>query len=305
MQLGFVSAIVGDLDLRGVFELAARLKYDCVELMCWPAGPPDRRYAGVTHVDVGHSATADLAAIRRLAADHGVGLSALGYYPNPLSPDSVESKTAVDHLRRVMAAAAELGVGINTFIGRDPRLSIDDNWPRFLDTWGPLIDEAARLKVRTGIENCPMLFSHEEWPGGKNLAISPSVWRRMFAELNSPWLGLNFDPSHLVWQWIDWERAILEFGPRIFHVHAKDVVVNREGLYEHGGLALPSLYHEPRIPGRGEIDWQRFINALRSAGYSGPVCVEVEDRAFEGSLALREQSLAASAAHLRPLIQNR
>jgi sugar phosphate isomerase/epimerase len=172
-----------------------------------------------------------------------------------------------------------------------------------LEVWGPLVEEAARLKVRIGIENCPMFFSRDEWPGGKNLAVSPAVWRRLFADLDSPWLGLNFDPSHLVWQWIDWERAIAEFGPRIIHVHAKDVIVNREGLYQHGGLALPTAYHEPRIPGRGEINWQRFLNALRAVSYTGPVCVEVEDRAYEGSLALREQSLAESAAHLRPFFR--
>lgn len=303
MKLGFVSAILPEEPVDSVFQIARDLEYECVELMCWPPGPPDRRYAGVTHVDVTRFSDDSRRHLHTLVRDSGVEISALGYYPNVLSPDAEESANAAGHLRKVFEAAAALGVGVNTFIGRDPRLTLMDNWPRMLKVWRPLLELASDLGVPVGIENCPMLFSRDEWPGGKNLATCPPVWRKLFEELDCPLLGLNYDPSHLVWQQIDWIQPIFEFADRIFHVHAKDVVINRDALAEFGILALPSAWHEPRIPGRGEIGWSSFVTALDAAGYKGPLCVEVEDREFEDSREGRLQSLRLSHQCLRPLVR--
>ncbi|MEM9366427.1 MAG: sugar phosphate isomerase/epimerase family protein [Planctomycetota bacterium] len=302
-SLGFVSAILPDLDLDEVFDVAVAYDYDCIEVMCWPLGKAQRRYAGVTHLDCASLDDAKVASIRERVKRTGVQISSLGYYPNPLSSDTDEAKTAVDHLRLVMEASARLGIHrITTFVGRDWTRSVDDNWPRFLDTWGPLLDHADSLDVAVGIENCPMLFTADEWPGGKNLACSPVIWRRMFDAFPSARFGLNYDPSHLAWMQMDPVEPLVEFASRLHHVHAKDVRVDRQKLNENGVLAFPNDYHCPKLPGMGEVDWGRFFSVLTDVGYTGPVCVEVEDRAYEGCLEHRKLALAQSASYLRQFI---
>jgi sugar phosphate isomerase/epimerase len=230
----------------------------------------------------------------------GVAISGLGYYPNPLAAEEREARTCIDHLREVIAAAGRLGVGIvNTFVGRDPARSIEDNWPRFQAVWPPLVKLAEEHGVRIAIENCPMLFTRDEWPGGKNLAVSPAIWRRMFHEIPSPSFGLNYDPSHLVWQGMDYVKPLREFRERLFHLHAKDARVDRDRLDDAGILAAPLDYHRPKLPGLGDIDWGRFFSVLGDTGYDGAVCIEVEDRAYEASLATRQDALRQSARFLR------
>ena len=300
MRLGFVSAILPELSLDEVIDFAAREGFDCVELMCWPVGKAERRYAGVTHIDVSDFDAGEAQRINDRLAAVGVEISGLGYYPNPLAPDRAEAQVYIDHIRKVIQAAALLGVKqMNTFIGRDWTRSVDDNWPRFLEVWPPLVEFAEAQGVRIGIENCPMLFTGDEWPGGKNLAYAPAIWRRMFEAIPSPNLGLNYDPSHLAWLMIDYLKALWEFGGRIYHVHAKDVRVDWQRLDEVGILATPLEFHTPKLPGLGEIDWGRFFSVLSDVGYEGPVCIEVEDRAYEGSLARRKVALVQSARFLR------
>ncbi|MCA9147467.1 MAG: sugar phosphate isomerase/epimerase, partial [Planctomycetales bacterium] len=200
MQLGFVSAILPDLSLREVFAAAQHYGYDCVEVMCWPKGKAERRYAGITHIEVEEFDATRAAEVNDLAAEFGIAISGLGYYPNPLCPDEEEGGKYADHIRHVINAANLLGVKqMNTFIGRDWTKSVDDNWPRFLEVWKPLIRYAEEQEVRVGIENCPMSFTADEWPGGKNLATTPTIWRRMFEDIPSENFGLNYDPSHMVW----------------------------------------------------------------------------------------------------------
>jgi sugar phosphate isomerase/epimerase len=300
MKLGFVSAILPDLSLEEVARFAAGHGFDCVELMCWPRGEAERRYAGVTHVDVAGFGLADAERVRATMSEAGVTISGLGYYPNPLAADRDEAGVYAEQIRKVILAAELLGVDcVNTFAGRDPTRSIDENWPRFREVWHPLAQFAGDHGVRVGIENCPMLFTRDEWPGGKNLAISPAVWRRMFEEIPSEQFGLNYDPSHLVWQQMDEVTPIREFGSRIFHVHAKDARVNRERLDQVGILAYPLEYHTPKLPGLGDVDWSGFFAALTDAGYEGAVCIEVEDRAYEGSLENRKRALIQSGRFLR------
>ena len=303
MKLGFVSAILPELSLQEVLDFTSAAGLDCVELMCWPTGKAERRYAGVTHIEVAHFRKADAACVLEMADNAGVEISGLGYYPNPLAPDRREAKVYIEHLKKVIRAAELLGLDcVNTFIGRDWTKSIDDNWSRFQQVWKPLVRFAEDCGVRVGIENCPMLFTSDEWPGGKNLAISPSVWRRMFEEIPNTNFGLNYDPSHLVWQQIDYIKPLWEFADRIFHVHAKDVRIDKEKLDSVGILATPLEYHSPKLPGLGEIDWGRFISVLGDTGYDGPVCIEVEDRAYEGSQDTRKAAVHQSADFLRNFI---
>jgi sugar phosphate isomerase/epimerase len=278
-----------------VFILGKAAGYTCVELMCWPPGKADRRYAGVTHIDVSNFDDAAAAQVLNLAQANGMWISGLGYYPNLLSPNQEEGRVADLHLRRVIAAAKMLQLEVvSTVVGRD--------WPRFLSVWKDLIAYAEDQGVRIAIENCPMIFTADEWPGGKNLASSPEIWRRMYEEIPSPYFGLNYDPSHMLWQQMDYIVPLREFSSRIFRVHLKDVAVDRQQLNQVGILAYPLKFHTPKLPGRGDIDWAGFLRALRGAGYDGPVCVEVEDREFEVDLAHRKQALAISAQYLQPLI---
>jgi len=303
MQLGFVSAILAELSLEEVLSTAANIGYDCVEVMCWPLGKAERRYAGVTHIDVDSLDDDQVAAIQDLCSQTAVEISGLGYYPNALTADANESEASIAHIRKVIAATAKLGLGrMNTFIGRDWTQSVDDNWPRFVEVWRPMIAFAEQQGVRVGIENCPMFFSDDEWPSGKNLAHSPAIWRRMFEEIPSDNFGLNYDPSHMIWQFMDAYSPIKAFSHKLFHMHAKDVRVDYERLHEVGILANPLQYHTPKLPGLGDVDWGRFFSMLTDTGYDGPVCVEVEDRAYEGSLEARLGSLQQSHDYLRPFV---
>lgn len=305
MQLGFVSAILPDLNLEQVAKFAASVPVQTVEIMCWPQGAAERRYAGVTHIDVGNFTAGDARRVHDVLSAAGVSISGLGYYPNPLAADEAEARVYVEHLQKVIRAAQLLGVGVvNTFIGRDPLKSVDENWPRFMSTWPPLVKFAEAHGVRIGIENCPMLFTRDEWPGGKNLATTPTIWRRMFDAVNSDHLGLNYDPSHMVWQQMDYLRPLVEFADRLFHVHAKDVRLDRHRLDQVGILAHPLEYHTPKLPGLGEINWGKFLSLLSDVGYRGPVCIEVEDRAYEKTLEARQTSIRQSVAYLRNFLHD-
>jgi sugar phosphate isomerase/epimerase len=306
MQLGFVTAILPDQSLEEVLATAAEIGYDCIEVMCWPRGKAERRYAGVTHIEVEQFDANAAAAIHDLTQRYGVSISGLGYYPNPLAADAAEASRAVEHIRRVIEACATLGIRqMNTFVGRDWRRSVKENWERFNETWPALVRHAEQHDVRIGIENCPMLFTDDEWPGGKNLAISPAIWQRMFEAIPSDHFGLNYDPSHMVWMQMDYLAPLRDFADRIFHVHAKDVRVDRHRLHQVGILATPLEYHTPKLPGMGEVDWGRFVSVLGDSGYRGPVCVEVEDRSYEGSLEARRAALQQSYTFLRNFLPKR
>jgi sugar phosphate isomerase/epimerase len=301
MKLGFVSAILPDLNLEQVLGYAAEEGFGCVEIMCWPPGGADRRYAGVTHIDVTRLDDTQAASIRNLVNKHGVEISGLGYYPNPLDPNPEHRKMVVDHLHKVIDAAPRLGVNVvNTFVGRDWTKSIDDNWPLFQATWPDIVRHAEERNVQIGIENCPMLFSKDEWPGGKNLAVSPEIWDRMFREIPSRFFGLNFDPSHLIFQFIDAARCLREFGKRVVHFHAKDLRIDQERLYQVG--AWGQNWNTPKLPGMGDVAWGPVFSALTDAGYNGAVCIEVEDRAYEGTLESRQRSLRQSKHFLESFV---
>lgn len=303
MKLGFVTAILPELSLEEVLQFAAETGYDCIEVMCWPPSKAERRYAGITHIDCTDFSSEQVEEVQKLCEQTGVSISSLGYYPNPLAPNAEEAEAAIAHIRKVITASGTLGINVmTTFVGRDWTKSVDDNWPQFLEVWKPLIAHSEEQGVRVGIENCPMLFSADEWPGGKNLAMSPAIWRRMFADIPSDHFGLNYDPSHPTWLQMDAIKPLRDFTDKLFHVHAKDVRVDQHLLDEVGILAHPLEYHTPKLPGMGDVDWGRFFSVLTDVGYDGPVCVEVEDRAYEGSLESRKASLRQSATFLRNFI---
>jgi sugar phosphate isomerase/epimerase len=298
MQLGYVTAILPDWSLEQNMQFAAQNGFDSLEVMCWPVGKAERRYAGVTHIDATNFTQADAERVKGLMSQYNIGISSLGYYPNPLTPIVEERQTYIEHIKKVIAASAMIGINVmTTFVGRDPAKAIEDQWGDFEEVWKPIIAFAESQGVKVGIENCPMLFSLDEWPGGKNLAISPDVWRRMFDSIPSKNWGLNFDPSHLIWQHIDYLRCIREFSDRFVHVHAKDTKIDPDRLYQRGIMGLK--WHDPKLPGLGDVNWSDFFSTLREVGYDGPVAIEVEDRAFESSQADIEHSILLSRDHLK------
>ncbi len=299
MKLGFVSAILEDSDFEAVIDTAAALGYDCVELACWPTGGADRRYAGVSHIDVSKLDGAKVAAIQNYCKDKGVMISALAFYPNTLDGDLMKRAANIEHLKKVIKAADMLGVGlVTTFIGRDQARTVAENFEIFDDVWKPLIAYAQSLKVKVAIENCPMLFGVDQWPGGQNLATTPKIWREMFERIPSDYFGLNYDPSHLVWQMMDYIKPIYAFKHKLFHVHFKDIKIYKEKLDDVGIMAYPLQFMTPKLPGLGDVDWSKFTSALTDIGYDGFACVEIEDRAFEGSSEAVLKSLRLSKRYL-------
>ena len=304
MKLGILTAAFPTLTLDEVATWASRSGFQSLEIAVWPTGGKvERRYAGTAHIDVDTLDVTEAARIVDNLAAKGLSISALAYYPNPLDSNREASAAAFDHLRRVIVAAKLLNVPVvGTFAGRDKTRSIDDNFDRFARVWPDLVHFAGDHNIKIAIENCPMIFSGDEWPGGNNLAYNPANWRRMFEIIPDQNFGLNFDPSHLVWQFIDIPRAVREFGDRIFHVHAKDLEVRADGLYEHGVMSAGVGWQVPRLCGLGEVNWGAFFGALYSIGYDYVASIEHEDRAFEGTVEKVQRGFEIARDNLRPFV---
>jgi len=303
MKLGFATAILPETPFEEIVDFAAEQGFKCLEVMCWPKGKAERRYAGITHIDVDALDNKKATEINTLLKNKGLEISALSYYPNPLDSDLDKRKMVISHLKKVISGAKLLGVAtVNTFIGRDPKKSVDENLAVFKQVWPEIIEFAEKQDIRLAIENCPMLFTNDEWPGGKNLATSPRIWETMFDVIPSENFGLNYDPSHLVWQQMDYIKPIHEFTNKLFHIHIKDIKVYAEKLDRVGILAPPLDYCAPKIPGLGDVDWGNFVSALMDVGYDGYVVIEVEDKAFENSVDMRKQAVIQSKAYINQFL---
>jgi sugar phosphate isomerase/epimerase len=304
MQLGLLTAPFGDSSVQDVADWAASEGFETLEVCCWPAQEGvTRRYSGVCHLNVDGLSDAQAEDFVGDLAERGVGISGLGYYPNPLHPDPEHRAEVIGHLMKVITAAGKMNVGVvNTFIGADGSKTQADNFERFKTVWPEIISHASDSGVRVAIENCPMIFSHDEWPSGHNLAYSPAIWREMFGFIDDETMGLNLDPSHLIWQMIDIDRVIKEFGSRIYHIHAKDLEIDRDGLYERGIMSLGMGWQVPRLPGLGDVNWESFMSSLYRAGYDGVICVEHEDRQWEGTDDLVKRGFLLARDILSPYI---
>ena len=303
LDLGFVSAILAEEPFEKVIDFAADHEFKCVEIMCWPVGRAERRYGGVTHIDVAALNKKKIETIAEVLKSRGVYISGLGYYPNPLDPDLKQAKYFVEHLKKVIKAAHLLNIPVvNTFIGRDYTQSLNQNFIRFKKTWPSIVSFAEDLGIKIGIENCPMLFTDDEWPGGKNMAVSPDVWDRMFEIIPSKTLGLNYDPSHMIWQMMDPYQPIYDYKDRLHHIHLKDAKVYLNRLNRNGILSTPLTYHSPKLPGLGDVNWNKFFAALTDIRYRGPICIEVEDKAYEGSAKDIRAAILTSRNYLKQFL---
>jgi sugar phosphate isomerase/epimerase len=304
LSLGLNSAILPDLTLEQVLDYAHRAQFACVEVMCWPSTNADtRRYAGVSHIAVDQMDSLGLLNLKTYLKQHPVKISALGYYPNPMDPDEHQAAFYREHIKKVIQAAAVLEIPIvNTFVGRDYTKNVASNIAKFSEVWPEIIALADSLNIKIGIENCPMFFTDDEWPGGKNLMTTPKIWDQLFSIIPSANFGLNYDPSHMVWQQMDYLFPIHHYADRLHHIHLKDVKVYSDKLNRVGILANPLEYHSPKIPGLGDIHWGKFISALNDVRYRGPIVIEVEDKAYESSEEDIDKAIRSARNHIQQFL---
>ena len=294
MKLGLVSAILDGWNFEEMIDTVSEMGFACVEVACWPQGKAERRYAGVSHIDVSEMTDEKAAYILDYCKQKNVEISALAFYPNTMDGNLKKRQENIAHLKKVIEASARLGVNmVTTFIGRDSEKSVEENIELFREIWPPIIACAEERKVKIAIENCPMLFGRDQWPGGQNLMTTPVIWRKLFGIIDSEYFGLNYDPSHFIWQQMDYIKPLYEFKNKIFHVHYKDIKLYRDRLEECGVMAYP---------GFGDVNWGYYVSALTDIGYEGYTCIEVEDKAFEGSRERVLDSIRLSKRYLEQFV---
>lgn len=287
-----------------MMETAAGMGYQCVEAACWPDGKAERRYAGVSHIDVDNTSHGYVEHIKEISSRTGVAISALAYYPNTMDSNLEKREAAIAHLKKVICFSQKLGVGlVTTFIGREQTKSVEENLETFRQVWPPIIRYAEEHDVKIAVENCPMLFGPEQWPGGQNLFTTPALWRTLFDIIPSRNFGINYDPSHFVWQMMDYIQPIYEFSDRISMCIIRTLRCI-PGNWP-GSAPWPILWNtwRPKLPGLGDVDWGRYVSALTDIGYDGFTCVEVEDRAFETDRERILDSLRLSKRYIEQFVQ--
>ena len=303
MKLGIVSAIYDGFTFEDAVENAVSNGCKCMEVACWPQGKAERRYAGVSHIDVDNTSADYIAYIKDFCAEKGIEISSLAFYPNTMDGNIEKRNGAIEHLKKVINMSALLGVNtVTTFIGRDQTKTVEENLELFKEIWPPIIKFAEQKGVKVAIENCPMLFGAEQWPGGQNLFTTPALWRKMFEMLPSDNFGINYDPSHFIWQQINYIKPLYEFKDKIFHVHFKDIKLYPDRLNEVGLMGYPLDYMSPKLPGLGDVDWGKYVSALTDIGFNGYACIEVEDKAFESSKERILDSVELSCRYMRQFV---
>jgi sugar phosphate isomerase/epimerase len=278
MKLGFYTNYE-----KSTVEFAHKVGFRSMELSALPE----------SSLNADHVTDRQIAEVKQDLTEHGIEISALGYYPNYLDPDSAKAVEASRYFFKVMELATRMGVGVVcTFAGRSPQKSVKENIPLFKEAFSPFCDEAEKRGLRIAIENCPMLDRF--YLRGENIAFSPEVWDEMFKVVPSKTLGIELDPSHMVWLGIDYVQSIYDYGKRIFHIHAKDMEINHKALDRIGILGqcfgetvgLGHGWWRARTPGWGEVDWPKFLTALLEVNYSGNIDIEHEDDVFAMANAL-------------------
>lgn len=301
MKLGFLTALLSSMKLEELLEWAERNNFDCLEIAVWQPGSSQKcKYWGTT-IDVTKLNTRVAKNIKELFSKYNLRISSLAYYDNNLDQDLKRRESVHKHMQKVIDAASLLDVDlVGTFVGRDPTKTINEN----IEVAGRIFSELVRFAedrdVKLMIENCPMIGWQVEGLVG-NVAYAPFIWDELFSRIPSENFGLNFDPSHLIWQQIDYCGIISKFANRIFHCHAKDTAILEEKLVKNGIYGVD--WWQPRIPGSGHIDWEKFVNSLRRIGYDGVISIELEDPVWEESEEKVKEGLVKAANYLQPIME--
>ncbi len=281
MKLGFLTSYSDH-----VVEVAKRIGFTGLELHAnsWGTPPPTTIAAAKTRCAGAHD---------RLR-EAGIAVTALAFYGNHIT-----AKPA--NLRKDFAAVMNIGdcLGckiITTLVGRVPTMSLEEHMPLFKKVFGPIAQMAEDRGYKIGFEN---------WSGfkaypfqGTNIAYRPTAWDMMFETVDSPAIGLEYDPSHLCFQMMDYVGLIRQYGSRIVHVHAKDTEILRDNLSANG--IFSNAWWRFRVPGWGEIQWTKVISALHDAGYKAGIAIEQEDPVFSGDRF--EEGLQLGYNTLAPLL---
>ena len=300
MKIGFLTACIPTSPLPDLMKWAGENGFDTLEVWSGIEENADGPYVnGGFNVDAITNENA--AEIVKTAGDAGIKISCLTWCVNMLDPDPATREKYSEHLKKVMDAAALLDVDVvSCFVGRDPSKDTEANLTEFELVFAPLMAHASDRGVRIAIENAPMVGWQFEGLVG-NIGSSPLVWRRMF-EIH-PAIGLNFDPSHLVWTGVDYMKATREFADHIYHVHAKDTEIFKDVLADRGLLPPKNpRWWRHRLPGYGEVDWAAFIGLLYDVGYDGPLSIEHEDGVFMGEESNRKRGLDLGRKHLEQFV---
>jgi sugar phosphate isomerase/epimerase len=304
VKLGFITACLPDRSLPDLCAWASANGYEALEVAAWP--DLGSRPFVATHLDVDGFGKAGADTTRELFDRHGLELSSLAYYDNNLHPDPAEREAVNVHLGKCIEAAALVGCPtVGTFVGRHPGQSVAENLRAAEDVFRPLVDRAGELGVKLIVENCVMEGWHPDgYPG--NLAYSPELWEWMF-DLG---LYLNYDPSHLVWMGIDPVTALKPYVDRIPHAQAKDIEIDAAARNRYGWPGRAVVRDDPwdvgwwryRVPGLGQVDWVRLVDALYEGGFDGVLSVEHEDPVWGGTEAKVELGLQIAHRTLKPLL---
>ncbi|NWF97304.1 MAG: sugar phosphate isomerase/epimerase [Candidatus Thorarchaeota archaeon] len=270
MKIGFLTKILGELDFEKLVSWASKNEFEALEA---DASPKSK------HIDPEKILKGETGGIKKLLSESGIAISGLAYYPNNLASNVKEREKNHAAVRRMIEASATLDVSVVcTFVGGFPA-ALDEVLNVFAEVFPPLVDYAEAHGVKIAVENCPMIGWQAPYVPG-NIAYSPEIWEKMFKIIPSKAFGLNLDPSHLVWQKIDYIESTRKFGDRIYHTHAKDTEILPARLSEVG--IIGSGWWRYRIPGQGVIDWQNFIATLKEKGYDYVLSIEHEDPFLKG-----------------------
>ncbi|HXG24707.1 MAG TPA: sugar phosphate isomerase/epimerase [Chthonomonadales bacterium] len=261
MYVGILTAPFSKEPLEHVVAFAGEYGFGGLEVV---AGP------GSQHIDLTHFTQADADRIKELTERRALLISSVAAYTNNTDPDPERRKANNDTVRKAIDAAALLGVDVVCTLaghpvpGKSKMRTIEEDCAV---VFPPLVEYAASKGVRIALEN---------WYATNIQHLEH--WRRLFEVVPHRNFGLNFDPSHLLWQDIDYIHAVERFADRIFHTHAKDTEV-KEAKKRWVGNQHDGGWWRYVIPGLGQVRWGEYIAALRANGYNGVLSIEHEDSA--------------------------
>ncbi len=308
MYIGLLTVCLGNKPLEEKAQWASENGFKSLEVACWPKAN-DRDYSS-SDIDVENFSQKQADEINSYLKKLGLTISSLAYYDNNLDRDLSKRAFVNGHLKKCIDAAEMLGVAmVGTFIGRNIDKSIQDNFDEFETVFGDIVAYAEKKDVKIIIENCPMVgWQVQGLPG--TISFAPDLWHEMFRRIPSKNFGLNLDPSHLIFQFMDYISVIPEFKDRIFHVHAKEVKIFNDRLKRYGvfnrqlftGARHEYGYWKPCMPGLGDADWSLFIKTLRDNGYDGVISIEHEDPEYEGTDEKVKTGLLIAKKHLEKFV---
>ncbi|MEG1195258.1 MAG: sugar phosphate isomerase/epimerase [Clostridia bacterium] len=230
-----------------------------------------------------------------------VTIGTMIYCRNFISADESEACEHANALRARIDFAKEMGVkkivcsaGLRpeSIAGLDyqPEKSLDAFEAFFTD----IVERAEKKNVRICFEMCPWMW---------NISCAPNMWDQIFERVKSDFLGLCYDPSHLVWQMINPYRVLKKYGNKIYHVHGKDTEIDRDAL-DYYGVLQNTKWWRHRLPGLGDLDWNKIVDQLYQIGYNGVLSIEHEDPVWEGSEAKVKAGILIARDHLTQFIRS-